>query len=64
VNINQISKLLFSDFYLYVILAGIIFLIALVGSTVLTLKFDTSFANQNINKQVVRDSNSAIFFIK
>jgi NADH-quinone oxidoreductase subunit J len=63
-NIDILGKVLFVDYYLYVLLSGIILLLALIGSVVLTLKFDVSANYQTISKQISRDLNLAVFFIK
>jgi len=63
-NVDILGKVLFVDYYLYVLLSGVILLLALIGSIVLTLKFDVSTNYQTINKQISRDLNLAVFFIK
>jgi NADH-quinone oxidoreductase subunit J len=63
-NIDIFGKILFVDYYLYVLLSGIILLLALIGSVVLTLKFDVNTNYQTISKQISRDLNLAVFFIK
>jgi NADH-quinone oxidoreductase subunit J len=63
-NIDILGKVLFIDYYLYVLLSGVILLLALIGSVVLTLKFNISTNYQTISKQISRDLNLAVFFIK
>jgi NADH-quinone oxidoreductase subunit J len=63
-NIDILGKVLFVDYYLYVLLSGIVLLLALIGSVTLTLKFDISANYQTISKQISRDLNLAVFFIK
>jgi NADH-quinone oxidoreductase subunit J len=63
-NINILGKALFVDYYLYVLLSGVILLLTLIGAIVLTLKFNVSTNYQTISKQISRDLNLAVFFIK
>ena len=52
---------LFIDYYLYLLLAGIVLLLSLIGAVVLTLKFDNTLHYQIISRQMARDANSAVF---
>lgn len=63
-NIEILGKILFIDYYLYVLLSGIVLLLSLIGSIVLTLKFDSKTNYQIISEQISRDLNLAVFFIK
>jgi NADH-quinone oxidoreductase subunit J len=63
-SVQLLGQVLFIDYYLYLLLAGIVLLLALVGAVVLTLKFDNSLHYQIISRQMARDANSAVFFIR
>jgi len=55
---------LFVDLYIYLLLLGIVLLLALIGTIVLTLRFNPKTNYQVIGKQISRDTNSAVFFIR
>lgn len=61
-NIEVIGQVLFNNYIVCVLLAGIILLIALVGSIVLTLKFNNSEKSQIANRQLARNENFITFF--
>lgn len=61
-NIEIIGQVLFNYYIVCVLLAGIILLIALVGSIVLTLKFNNSEKSQIANRQLARNDNFITFF--
>lgn len=61
-NIEVIGQVLFNNYMLCVLLAGIILLVALVGSIVLTLKFNNSEKSQIANRQLARNDNFITFF--
>jgi NADH-quinone oxidoreductase subunit J len=63
-NIEFLGIILFSHYYIFILLCGIILLLALIGSVVLTLKFDLNTNYQTTSKQIARDLNLAVFFIK
>jgi len=61
-NIEVIGQVLFNNYMICVLLAGIILLVALVGSIVLTLKFNNSEKSQIANRQLARNENFITFF--
>jgi len=63
-SVQLIGRVFFVDYYLYLLLAGIVLLLALIGAVVLTLKFDNSLNYQIISRQMARDANSAVFFVR
>jgi NADH-quinone oxidoreductase subunit J len=63
-SVQLLGRVLFVDYYVYLLLAGIVLLLSLVGAVVLTLKFDNSLHYQIISRQMARDANSAVFFIR
>ncbi len=63
-NIDSLAQVLFNSMNLCFLTAGLILLIALIGSIVLTLKFTNESKNQLISKQLSRSSNVVIFLNK
>jgi NADH-quinone oxidoreductase subunit J len=63
-GIQLLAYVLFVDYYVYILLAGFALLLALIGAVVLTLKFDNSLNHQIVSRQIARDANSAVFFIR
>jgi NADH-quinone oxidoreductase subunit J len=61
-NIDIMGQVLFNYFLVCFLLAGLILLIALVGSIVLTLRFNTSDASQLVDRQLSRTDNFLSFF--
>ncbi len=61
-NIDVMGQVLFNYFLICFLLAGIILLIALVGSIVLTLRFNNSEEGQLVNRQLSRTDNFLSFF--
>jgi len=60
-NIEALGQILYTYYFLYFLIAGIILLIAIIGAIVLTLTFNKKAKTQTIYKQVSRDFNNAIF---
>lgn len=61
-NIDVMGQVLFNYFLICFLLAGIVLLIALVGSIVLTLRFNNSEEGQLVNRQLSRTDNFLSFF--
>jgi len=61
-NIDVMGQYLFNYFLVCFLLAGIILLIALVGSIILTLRFNNSEESQVVNRQLSRTDNFLSFF--
>lgn len=61
-NIDVMGQVLFNYFLVCFLLAGIILLIALVGSIVLTLRFNNSEKGQFVNRQLARTDNFLAFY--
>lgn len=61
-NVEVIGQILFNNFLLCVLLAGMVLLIALVGSIILTLKFNKTEKKQIANRQLARNENFITFF--
>jgi NADH-quinone oxidoreductase subunit J len=61
-NIDVLGQVLYNYYLICFLLAGLILLIALVGSIVLTLRYNSSQKNQLINRQLSRTDNFISFF--
>jgi NADH-quinone oxidoreductase subunit J len=61
-NIDVLGQVLFNYFLICFLLAGLILLIALVGSIVLTLRFNNTEEGQLVNRQLSRTDNFLSFF--
>jgi len=62
-NIEALGQILYTYYFSYFLLAGIILLIAMIGAIVLTLTFNRKAKAQSIYKQTARDYFNAIFLI-
>lgn len=60
-NIEVFGQILYNYFYVYVLLAGIILLVALVGAIVLTFRFNVVYTGQILDKQLSRSDNFISF---
>ena len=54
-NIETLGQVLYTDYLVYFLLAGVILLVAMVGAIVLTMSTRTSLRRQLIFQQVSRD---------
>jgi NADH-quinone oxidoreductase subunit J len=61
-NIDVIGQVLFNYFLVCFLLAGLILLIALIGSIVLTLRFNSVKKSQLVSRQLSRTDNFLSFF--
>lgn len=61
-NIDVLGQVLFNYYLVCFLLSGIILLIALIGSIVLTLKVSTNERSQNTSRQLARTENFISFF--
>ena len=59
-NTVALGKVVYTDYFLLFQCAGIILLIAMIGSIVLTLRSRPDVKRQNIIKQIYRDPNTSI----
>ena len=59
-NTVALGKVVYTDYFLLFQCAGIILLIAMIGSIVLTLRSRPDVKRQNIMDQIYRDPNTAI----
>ena len=63
-NIESLGQLLYTYYFIYFLIAGMILLVAMVGAIVLTLQFNKSVKNQLIFRQLSRTAESAVFLVK
>lgn len=64
-NIESIGSILYTYYVIQFLLIGIILLVAVIGAVVLTINYvNYKKKEQNISKQVIRNFNNAVFFIK
>jgi len=62
-NIQTLGNVLYTDYVLFFLLAGVILLIAMVGAIVLTMSTRLSLRRQFIYQQVSRDFDNAVFLV-
>ena len=62
-NIQTLGNVLYTDYVLFFLLAGVILLIAMVGAIVLTMSTRSSLRRQFIYQQVSRDFDNAVFLV-
>ena len=64
-NIEVIGSVLYTYYIVQFLVVGIILLVAVIGAVVLTINYTNVIKKeQKINKQVIRNFNNAVFFIK
>ena len=62
-NIETLGQVLYTDYLVYFLLAGVILLIAMVGAIVLTMSTRTSLRRQLIFQQVSRDFDNSTLLV-
>lgn len=63
-NIEVLGQLLYTYYFFYFLVAGIILLVAMVGAIVLTLNFTQKAKHQFVFKQILREKKNSIYLIK
>ncbi len=61
-NIEILGQLLYTDFLLCFLLAGILLLIAMIGAIILTLNFNSQRQNEIIARQLSRSADVLVYF--
>jgi NADH-quinone oxidoreductase subunit J len=61
-NLEALGQLLYTYYFIYFLISGIILLVAMLGAIVLTLQFNKTVKNQLIFRQLSRNADSAVFF--
>ena len=59
-----LAKVLYTTYFLYFLLAGIILLVAMIGAIVLTINFQHKAKHQLIFKQLARSKENSIYLVK
>jgi NADH-quinone oxidoreductase subunit J len=62
-NVALLGQLLYANFFIYFLISGLILLVSMIGSIVLTLRFSKTIKNQVVFKQSSRNKNSALLLI-
>jgi NADH-ubiquinone oxidoreductase chain 6 len=62
-DIETLGQILYTHFFIFFLVSGLILLVAMLGAIVLTLTFNKKSKVQIIFKQVARNFNEAIFLI-
>ena len=63
-NLEALGQMLYTYYFIYFLIAGIILLVAMVGAIVLTLQFNKTVKNQLIFRQLSRNADSAVFLAR
>jgi len=63
-NIEVLGQLIYTYYFFYFLISGIILLVAMVGAIVLTLNFKQKAKHQFVFKQILREKKNSIYFIK
>ena len=63
-NIEALGQLLYTNYFIFFLISGIILLVAMIGAIVLTLQFNKNVKNQLIFRQLSRSSNNAVFLVQ
>jgi len=59
-NIENLGDLLYTNYFLFFLMAGIILLIAMIGAIILTLRHETDIKRQDIFSQIASDFNQTL----
>jgi NADH-quinone oxidoreductase subunit J len=63
-NLEALGQLLYTYYFIYFLIAGMILLVAMVGAIVLTLQFNKTVKTQLIFRQLSRNADSAVFLAR
>ena len=63
-DIKSLGQIFYTYHFAQFVLMGLILLVSLMGSIVLTITYHKVKNTQNINSQIVKNYNNAIFFVK
>jgi NADH-quinone oxidoreductase subunit J len=63
-NLDVLGQLLYTYYFFYFLIAGIILLVAMVGAIVLTLQFTQKAKHQFVFKQILREKKNSIYAVK
>ncbi len=62
-DLEVLGQVLYTYYFLYFLLAGIILLVAMIGAIVLTLKTSKQVKHQVVFKQVLRDKKNSVYLV-
>ena len=60
-NIEALGQILYTYYFIYFLIAGLILLVAMIGAIVLTMQFNRQVRRQVVYRQVSRNFENAIF---
>ena len=63
-QLNYLALVLYTEYFVYVLLAGTILLVAMIGAIVLTLSFLPKAKHQIVFKQLQREKTNAVYNIR
>jgi len=63
-NLDVLGQILYTYYFFYFLIAGIILLVAMVGAIVLTLNFTQKAKHQFVFRQILRDKKNSMYLIK
>lgn len=63
-NLDVLGQILYTYYFFYFLIAGIILLVAMVGAIVLTLNFTQKAKHQFVFRQILREKKNSIYLIK
>jgi len=63
-NMDSIGQILYTGFFSYFLIVGLILLVAMFGAISLTLSFNKKAKIQSVDRQISRNFNNAIFLTK
>lgn len=62
-NLEVLGRVLYTHYFLLFLLGGIILLVAMIGSIVLTFQYNKKVKNQYLFRQLSRNQKTALFFL-
>lgn len=62
-NLDVLGQILYTYYFFYFLIAGIILLVAMVGAIVLTLQFTQKAKHQLVFRQILREKKNSIYVI-
>ena len=63
-NLDVLGQILYTYYFFYFLIAGIILLLAMVGAIVLTLNFTQKAKHQFVFRQILREKKNSMYLIK
>jgi len=63
-NLDVLGQILYTYYFFYFLIAGIILLLAMVGAIVLTLNFTQKARHQFVFRQILREKKNSMYLIK